>query len=193
MNLRMPGDARLAANIEASWKKFDASFANRERHKKATHLARICNEVADAHGLTVDDLYGRGRTKRVVMARQEAYYRIATFWRQSGGWAFSSLEIGSHFSRDHTTVLYGIHAHAMRNGIKYVSRSGLTEQERAFRAVRKKRTSKKALAKPGRIKSRAGKTTEPKLPKAVVARPPAPVSFEQLLRRRMRLNGGELA
>ena len=64
---------------------------------------RVLIEVARKHGLAVADLTGPRRARKIVAARQEAYYRMRTETM------LSLLQIGQRLGgKDHTTVLYGI-------------------------------------------------------------------------------------
>ena len=71
----------------------------------------IARQVAAWHRVTVLALRGEGRSRKLVIARQEAFYRCR---RELGR---SLPQIGNFFGRDHTTVLHGIRAHASRNGL----------------------------------------------------------------------------
>lgn len=70
---------------------------------------RIAKEVADRHGLTLDDLVGPLRDQKRSRARHEAMYII----RNSTN--YSLPRIASLFGdRDHTTVLHGLRRHKER-------------------------------------------------------------------------------
>ena len=72
----------------------------------------IIQEVAMDHGIMPGDLRATTRRRPVALARQEAMYRL----RVERG--FSSAKIGQFLGqRDHTTVLHGVKAHALRNGL----------------------------------------------------------------------------
>lgn len=76
-----------------------------------TTMALATKGVALERGLTVDDLRGQRRHRKVAWARQEAMYECALRTTQS------LVSIGRFFARDHTTVVYGIRRHAERNGL----------------------------------------------------------------------------
>lgn len=61
----------------------------------------VIRGVADDFGVSFERIMGNLRTKKVVIARREAYRRC----REMG---LSYPEIGYIMNRDHTTVLYGI-------------------------------------------------------------------------------------
>ncbi len=63
---------------------------------------KIVAEVAEKHGLTVDQLISYARSKHLVLARQELY------WRLHAETTWSIKRIGDFLERDHTTVLHGI-------------------------------------------------------------------------------------
>lgn len=73
---------------------------------------RIVEEVAEQHGVVVDDLFGPSRKHPIVFHRMEAMYRIADET------PLSLPEIGRKLGgKDHTTVLHGIRSHAARHGL----------------------------------------------------------------------------
>lgn len=76
-----------------------------------TPAQRILSEVAGKHGLTVADLRGRSRATRIVLARQEAMYRLRA------DLPLSCPTVARVINRDHTTVSHGAHAHAARHGL----------------------------------------------------------------------------
>jgi hypothetical protein len=72
-------------------------------------LAAITAEVAFRHGYSVNDLKSARRTKDIVRARHEA------FWRCREETEHSLPAIGRFMGgKDHTTVLYGIGQHEKR-------------------------------------------------------------------------------
>jgi hypothetical protein len=65
----------------------------------------ILQDVAERHGVTVDDIKSPLRTRRVVLARQEAYYLL----REAG---YSFPQIGRFCGgRDHSTAMHGVGMH----------------------------------------------------------------------------------
>lgn len=69
---------------------------------------RIASEVSARHKLSIKELTGPGRQRYIVVARNEAFWRI----REETKLSFP--QIGAKFGRDHTTVLHGYHQHAKR-------------------------------------------------------------------------------
>lgn len=69
---------------------------------------RILREVADKHGLTVDEVRGAQQGRKNAKARHEVFYRCS---RET---TLSNAEIGRKFNRDHTTVGNGIRRHEER-------------------------------------------------------------------------------
>lgn len=65
----------------------------------AEEITRIAVACADAFGVGLHLLYARNREAQVALARQTAMY-IA---REAGA---STVLIGGHFKRDHTTVMH---------------------------------------------------------------------------------------
>lgn len=73
---------------------------------------QIIDEVALKHGFSPIEVTGSQRTKSLMLARQEAYYRCATETRAS------LTAIGRAFGgRDHGTVQKGIDRHKYRVGM----------------------------------------------------------------------------
>lgn len=72
-------------------------------------MAGVARDVAQRHQVSVNELRGPQRNRRVAHPRQEAF----AMCRASG--RFSLTQIGCYFgNRDHTTVLYGVRAYAAR-------------------------------------------------------------------------------
>jgi hypothetical protein len=75
-------------------------------------MASIVADVAAAHRLPVADLMGLSRLKGVVVARQEAMWRIRqVMWADGVTHRYTLPQIGRHFSRDHTTVIHACKRH----------------------------------------------------------------------------------
>jgi chromosomal replication initiator protein len=72
-------------------------------------MAQIASEVAERHGLTVDDLKGHSRVRCYAWPRQEAMWRIRNATNKS-------LPAIARFfgGRDHTTVLYACRTYERR-------------------------------------------------------------------------------
>jgi len=67
--------------------------------------AIIMQDVAERHGLTVDDIKSPSRVHRIVVARQETYYLL----REAG---YSYPQIGRFCGgRDHSSVVHGVGMH----------------------------------------------------------------------------------
>jgi chromosomal replication initiation ATPase DnaA len=79
------------------------------QRRSRTPVREIAASVADKYGLTVDDLRGTDRTRRVAWPRQEAMAEIRRH-RQD----MSLPDIGRFFNRDHTTVIHALRAVAKR-------------------------------------------------------------------------------
>lgn len=71
----------------------------------------IATTTAAKHRLTLADLLGPVKIRRISNARQEAFYRIGHETN------LSLPQIGERMHRDHTTVLHGIRKHAERFGL----------------------------------------------------------------------------
>lgn len=71
-------------------------------------MARITAEVCLMHRVTVAEVRGNSRSRKIIPARFEAMYRC----RKELGKSLS--ELGKFFSRDHTTVMHAIQAYEAR-------------------------------------------------------------------------------
>lgn len=71
-------------------------------------MAGICQQVAEAHGLTVEDLRGDDLTRDITEARAEAMWRI----RQTGRFSFPT--IGRFFRRHHSAVMSAVRNYQAR-------------------------------------------------------------------------------
>lgn len=78
-------------------------------------LSEILKEVAEDDGLTVDDLTGECRERRIAWPRQRAYYRAFVECPH-----LSYPEIARRIGgRDHTTILHGVRRYCERVGVDY--------------------------------------------------------------------------
>jgi hypothetical protein len=68
----------------------------------------LAKEICEQHGADFDEVCGDRRYQRLVLIRQEIFYRI----RVDLGMSYP--EIGKRFNRDHTTILHGVRRHAKR-------------------------------------------------------------------------------
>lgn len=65
--------------------------------------------AARAHGVRVEDLVGRARSRSVAVARGQ-------LWTELHDAGASYPELGAVFGRDHTSVLAGVRRHKVRQG-----------------------------------------------------------------------------
>lgn len=70
--------------------------------KSPSDLERILAVVASHYKVTADEILGKGRTEPVVTARHIAMRLCRETLNMS------TVRIGDHFNRDHTTVLYAL-------------------------------------------------------------------------------------
>lgn len=70
-------------------------------------VRQAIRDVSAATGVSVDDLLGRGRRRKITQARQ-----LAMFIAREKGAAYSA--IARVFGRDHTTIIHGVRAEAAR-------------------------------------------------------------------------------
>ena len=73
-------------------------------------LLHLAEEVCSARGVLLHEILGPIRSRNVVRARHELWWRI----RHHPDRYYSLPEIGRLFGKDHTTILAGIEAHARR-------------------------------------------------------------------------------
>jgi len=76
----------------------------------ARALLDLVAGVCRAHGVTLDELCGRARTRAASCARHEAWWQL----RHHPRLHYSLADIGRLFQRDHTTIRHGIEAHQVR-------------------------------------------------------------------------------
>lgn len=78
---------------------------------------QIVNEVAAKHGVSFIDIISERRPRYIVLARQEAMYRL---YNET---TLSFPDIGRRLGgKDHTTVLHGVTRHCERNGLPHPRR-----------------------------------------------------------------------
>lgn len=68
-------------------------------------------EIAEAHGVPFEAIFSKGRTRRIVEARQKAMVEVAKMREQR-----SVVWIARFFGRDHTTVLYAFKSQGYAHG-----------------------------------------------------------------------------
>lgn len=77
----------------------------------------ILADVANLHGVSVADLRGERRTRKLSAARFEAYERLRAMRFGRGLFDHPSLpQIGAWLNRHHASVLHGLRARAAGNG-----------------------------------------------------------------------------
>lgn len=69
-----------------------------------SRIAQHAAEAAAAHGVTPEDVMGRGRTVGVVRAR-------VALWQRLSDEGFSLYAIGQAVDRHHTTVMHALRKH----------------------------------------------------------------------------------
>lgn len=72
----------------------------------------VMRDVAHRRGFTFGDIKGRSHSRPIVAVRYEAMWTA-----HEAPTCASYAEIGRLLDRDHTTVMYGVRAHAHRNGL----------------------------------------------------------------------------
>jgi len=93
----------------------------RIRERDDGEILSLIKRLARAHHVTVDELLGRDRTPAASHARQALWEAL----NATGHW--SLVRLGKVFGRDHVTILHGITAHRVRNGLPpLVSKPGIT-------------------------------------------------------------------
>lgn len=76
----------------------------------ARHLLALVTAVCKRRGVTLDDLCSPTRTRSVSYARHEVWWNL----RSCPTHHYSYFEIARLFGCDHSSVYYGIAAHARR-------------------------------------------------------------------------------
>jgi chromosomal replication initiator protein len=79
-------------------------------------MRQIVADVAEIHGVSLEDLLGPSHKRKFAEARQEAMLWCILQKRWDGLRAYSSPRIGAFFGRDHSTVLTGCRRAAQRLG-----------------------------------------------------------------------------
>jgi chromosomal replication initiation ATPase DnaA len=83
--------------------------------KSGETMRSIAAAVAEAYGLTVEELRGQCRERSVAHPRQEAMWRMRQVLDEDGRPRYSLPQIGNFLGhRDHTTVLHGVRAYEKR-------------------------------------------------------------------------------
>lgn len=83
-----------------------------------TSMRGILAYVAEKHQIKADNIAGARRYRSWVRARQEAMYLMRQVRRTDGTYRFSLPQIGEFLGgRDHTTIMWGVLAHAKREGL----------------------------------------------------------------------------
>lgn len=75
------------------------------------HMRLIVAAVAAEYGVSIEAIYGRSRRQRYVIPRHAAIRAVAARFPQ-----LSSVAIGRHFGRDHTSILYALGRIQKRRG-----------------------------------------------------------------------------
>jgi chromosomal replication initiator protein len=103
---------RLIDKVTRATDVFDSDIALMTAKAPPNKAHRIIQECARKHNVTVVEMLSIRRKKGLVVARQEAMYRL---YAET---SFSLPQIGAALGgRDHTTALHGVRAHAERNGL----------------------------------------------------------------------------
>lgn len=89
-----------------------ASVATVLRRLSERDMLETVERHARLHGVTAEDVCGRGRTAAVSRARQAVWLHL----RETT--ALSYPELGALFGRDHTSVLYGVRKCSARLVVK---------------------------------------------------------------------------
>lgn len=77
------------------------------RSLSAPTFKRVLAEVAESTDILAVAIVGDARARHISRPRQELMWRLHLL-------GYSTLEIGRHMKRDHSTVVHGIHAHKAR-------------------------------------------------------------------------------
>lgn len=105
----------IRASIAAE--KAKAAAAKFDGQAGRMSVSEIIAGVAAQRGVTINDIKSCRRSKRVVLARQEAMYLAYELTEAS------YPMIGAAFGKDHTTILHGVRQHAKRTRASLASHS----------------------------------------------------------------------
>ena len=86
--------------FKAGFKAAEEKFAVQEERRRP--MREICEEVAEKHGVTFDDLRGERRQHNLVVARWEAAWRCFSETQNS------YPAIGRMLHKDHTTIMNAV-------------------------------------------------------------------------------------
>lgn len=75
------------------------------------NMREIVRDLADSSGVSVAEIMGDSRTRRIAHVRQEAMAQM----RATGRYSFP--QIGRFFNRDHATVIHACRRVAERHGL----------------------------------------------------------------------------
>lgn len=82
---------------------------------KFSRMKDVLADVAEKHGLSVQQLRGKTRKRNIAWARQEAMWRIRQIKNDDGTPRYSLPQIGAYCGgRDHTTVIHALRRHEDR-------------------------------------------------------------------------------
>lgn len=109
--------ARVEWMRRAAKARVEGALASLEYHidpsLRDPKFREILQDVAKATRVRADELMGPSRRPVIAHARQEVMYLCRALTQHSYG------VIGRLLSRDHTTILYGVHAYCKRNKIPH--------------------------------------------------------------------------
>lgn len=80
---------------------------------KKMMIEREIERIANKHGVTIEEIHGERRIRRVAHARQEIYFELYTHFE------LSFPRVGKIMNKDHSTVLFGVKEHCLRFGLDY--------------------------------------------------------------------------
>jgi chromosomal replication initiation ATPase DnaA len=90
---------------------------------QARNLLELVQQVGARRGVCLTELCGRTRTRNVVAARHEVWWRI----RNHPERCYSLHEIAHLFGNDHATVWAGLRAHQRHHLVAVRSATGPTD------------------------------------------------------------------
>lgn len=105
------GASRLVSAAFTSAQRFARDATALRRAQSA--VDKIIQRVARERNVLVPDILSIRRARPAILARQEVFYCV----RLTLGLSYP--DIGALFSRDHSSVMNGVAAHARRNGLPH--------------------------------------------------------------------------
>lgn len=107
----LPALFALLGAVEGLQRSIDRVVDGTVPMRKRAAFAAILADVCERHGVSLQELRGKGRARPLSLARQELEYRM----RADLG--MSSSAVADFLRRDRSSVIFGSESHARRHGL----------------------------------------------------------------------------